>query len=146
MIKMRWVAVALLGLIGFTILRGAHNLPIAKSCTTAAFALETSTPAQLDVIRMAITGPDGSYAIGIDIVDLKVAADGAVQLVPAPGARAGDFQLGGKFQTVRKCVAYDRFAVNVTPGLHVARLFRIEKAGATQVAEQKISVDPPRKR
>lgn len=134
-IKLRWVVVAIFGLIGVAFFKGQQTIDITKSCTTPAFALEDSALQKHNLVKFSMTGPDGVYVLGFNLKSIVVKADGAFQLVPKDGQAAGTFQLGGKQQLVDKCIGHGYFAVNVEPGTHEIEMFRFPEKGTAATLE-----------
>ncbi len=123
-------------MIGLAFFKGQQTVSITKSCTTPAFALETSALQKHNIVKYSMTGPDGVYVLGFNLTGIAVKADGSFQLIPKAGQPAGSFQLGGKQQLIDKCVGYGYFAVNVEPGTHEIEMFRFPTKGTAAVAEK----------
>jgi hypothetical protein len=143
-IKYRYVGFGLLILIAVGVVRSGRTVPLTKSCTTAAFALDTYSPRNGSVDKLSITGPDGEYVLGVDLVSAKVTTTGLLQARLADGSLATAKQLIGDAVKVKGCLAHSAGLVQVPEGTHTVALYRIVGTTATKLAEHSLDVQPHR--
>lgn len=143
--KLSWLAIGLVVLVGFAIVRRASPVALKTSCTTPAFALSTHSVHQRDPLRYALTGPaDGTYVLAVDIATFTRTPAGRLVPVPDPGVPLDQVQAPAQTSGLPNCKGNSYFGVLVPPGQHVVRLFRIEPAAVVVVDSQQLTVTPPK--
>jgi hypothetical protein len=141
------IALLVLGVILFRALDtgGPAAPPLAKSCTTAAFALSAAQLKQHQVVRYSVTGRPGStLELTVGVAGFAVTGS---RLEPRAEAGHGPHAMQAASPQLRlgsSCRASGQFGVIVPPGRYGVRLYSLSGPRsapvATVVAEQPVTV------